>query len=299
MDRLSRPQYPLIANVAFEAFSCYRFHDQEVSEQALSVLIADVSVSCDSDTYSSHVVPLAWTAIFIYCFGFLALSAMLLCCARTAILSGHPTRLSTSIRFLYKEYEPWVFWWELIEMARRLTLVGIFVLFERGSVTQLILATGFCASYLMIQTACNPFHDMSEDYLANGCSFALLVVFLCCIVLKLGTLTEQADVQAVIAQEQQRNFRIPSAALSLVLFVSVVVAIVVSSVVLCVQLAKERARVRREAASNKLPTCKWKLADGQQYVAFLSHYKVEAGAQVGSLSLLPASRHPHAPSCTQ
>jgi len=55
-------------------------------------------------------------------------------------------------------------------------------------------------------------------------------------------------------------------------------AIVVSSIVLVVQLAMDSARVRREAAA-KLPTCKWRLADGQQYVAFLSHYKVEAGAQ--------------------
>ena len=38
--------------------------------------------------------------------------------------------------FLHSEYKPYVYWWELVEMLRRLVLVGLFVLYERGSLMQ-------------------------------------------------------------------------------------------------------------------------------------------------------------------
>jgi hypothetical protein len=108
---------------------------------------------------------------------------------------------------------------------------------------------------------------------------ARLLDFLCCIVFKLGTLTEQSSVQAAMSDEQYRDFSIPSTTPSIILSACVLGALVVSSVILVAQLAMARARMRREAAA-KLPTCEWQLAEGQQYIAFLSHYKVEAGAQV-------------------
>ena len=36
--------------------------------------------------------------------------------------------------------------------------------------------------------------------------------------------------------------------------------------------------MRREAAT-RLPTCEWRLPKGQLYSCFLSHFKVEAGAE--------------------
>ena len=49
----------------------------------------------------------------------------------------------------------------LMEMSRRLVLVGVMVLVYRGSVTQLVLATVFCAIYLTIQMEVRP----SEDHI--------------------------------------------------------------------------------------------------------------------------------------
>ena len=128
----------------------------------------------------------------IYCFGLFALNAMLLFLARKPILAKRPTAtpLSRAIRFLYREYEPWAFWWELMEMARRLVLVGIFVLIQRGSIVQIVLGTIFSAVYLLLQMQAAPFHDTGDDYLANGASFSLVVFFICCLVFKAGSLAE-------------------------------------------------------------------------------------------------------------
>ena len=106
--------YPLIANVAFEAFSCY-----PPFEDGTTFLIADVSIRCDleSEEYQS-IWAAAWLAIAVYAFGLLALSAALLYHERKAILKQKPTPLSRAIRFLYREYEPWAFWWELVSRPR-------------------------------------------------------------------------------------------------------------------------------------------------------------------------------------
>ena len=96
--------YPLVTNVAFEAFPCHEFAD------GTRWLKVDVSIECSSPLYTDEVVPLAWAAIIVYPIGLIALNATLLGCARKAIINRRQTVLSTAIAFLHKEYEPQFFW---------------------------------------------------------------------------------------------------------------------------------------------------------------------------------------------
>ena len=52
--------------------------------------------------------------------------------------------------------EPWAYWWELVEMVRRVVLVGFFILPNRGSITQLVLGTVFSAIFLLFVTQVGP-----------------------------------------------------------------------------------------------------------------------------------------------
>ena len=117
--------YPIVTNVAFEGFSCYEFVEG-------SWLISDAAVDCNASEYSS-VVAVAWLAIVFHPIGLLILNAMLLFAA-AAILSRRPALLSDAISFLITS-TPHLWWWELVEMMRRLVLVGLFVLLQRGSIT--------------------------------------------------------------------------------------------------------------------------------------------------------------------
>ena len=54
---------------------------------------------------------MAWAVITLYPLGLLAISAALLFSARAAIHSGRHTPLSSSLQFLYREFEPPFFWW--------------------------------------------------------------------------------------------------------------------------------------------------------------------------------------------
>jgi hypothetical protein len=122
---------------------------------------------------------------------------------------------------------------QLVEMARRLFLIGVMVLVMRGSVTQLVIATVMCAVYLLLQTEASPFEDigggsrcglicrppcgieaiprgagissrfLADNFLASSCSFALVIFFVCCIMFKLATLTELRELQERMSVEQR------------------------------------------------------------------------------------------------
>ena len=165
--------YPLATNTAFDAFPCYEFADGS------RWLKADVAIDCDSATYKHDVVLTAWAAVVIYPVGLVVLNASLLFCARKAIVSKRETTLSKAIEFLHKEYEPHIFWWELVEMIRRFVLIGIMIVVYNGSMLQLTIGT-LCASILLFfQVQAAPFVDDADDYLAAASSFSLLVLFLC------------------------------------------------------------------------------------------------------------------------
>ena len=91
--------YPIVTNVAFEAFSCFEFEGDS------SWLIADVSIQCGT---AEHVQAqsLAWVAIALYPIGLLLLNTTLLRHARRAIEFGPRTELSKALAFLHSEYKP-------------------------------------------------------------------------------------------------------------------------------------------------------------------------------------------------
>jgi hypothetical protein len=105
-------------------------------------------------------------------------------------------------------YEPHWYWWECLEMVRRLVLVGVMVLVSRGSVSQLVIATAVCAVYLLLQMQVAPFESLADDFLATGCSFALLIFFACCVMFKIATLTEVSDLRERMSIEQRSDVRI-------------------------------------------------------------------------------------------
>ena len=137
ITRLLFVLYPLVTNVAFEAFSCYDFDgDAAVSNSTVqSFLVSDVSVPCYREEHGT-ITGVAWLALFLYPLGIICIFAALLLHARKAILAKRPTLLSQAVRFLYREYQPDFYYWEIMEMLRRVVLVGFMVLVQRGTIVQ-------------------------------------------------------------------------------------------------------------------------------------------------------------------
>ena len=104
--------FPLVSSRAFQAFDCEEF------DGGTHFLRVDYSLDCDDNEYG-RVVYLAWVAISLYPIGIPLLYLALLLSARKAILTEQPTALSRSLTFLYQDYAPSMYWWEVVEISKK------------------------------------------------------------------------------------------------------------------------------------------------------------------------------------
>ena len=280
--------YPIVTNIAFEAFSCYDF------EGGRSWLIADVAIECNTGSHDLAQA-LAWTAVAMYPMGLILLNAWLLYSAREAIRSERPTSLSRALRFLHGDLKPHLFWWELMEMGRRFILIGLFVVwpFHQGQVMQLALASLVAMAYLLMQSQAAPYRNQFDNSLALSCSFSLSTLLLCCIFYKILSLTELEAMQARMSIEQRDDFSIGAAMLTFVFVLCTFGALAFTAVVLTIQLEQDRR--------HRLHGFRWTLdghavvpplLDDGEFHTFLSHNWATGQDQARTIKILLVSLCP-------
>ena len=71
-------------------------------------------------------------------------------------------------------------------MVLRLSLVGFFVRFDPGSLTQLVLGMLTSFVFLLVQMQASPYVHKLDAYLALSCSASMSIFFLCCIIFKVS-----------------------------------------------------------------------------------------------------------------
>ena len=273
--RLLFVMYPIVSTAAHKSFACYSF------ENGAGYLVADVSIICGSPEHDA-VRQLAWVAIALYPIGNLLLVSGLLWCARAAICSRQPTKLSAAISWLWEEYTPEAFFWEPMEMGRRFILVGIFVVapYDRGSVMQLILATTFCLVYLTLQLQASPYRRLPDNYVALGCSFCLVAFFLAATLYKYLVLLQLRQIQTAMSIELIFQYAMSPTLLTQVLLSCCLGCIAVSAAILIVQMSHDRIVQLREQRASRARRLKFKASSAEvngsrlppgHFHAFLSH----------------------------
>ena len=228
--------YPIVTTVAFESFPCTGDYGA-----VGRWLTADVSIRCDSQAYR-QLGAVAWIAIAIYPVGLLVSYALLLLRAREAIVSSSPTPLSQALAFLHREYRPNFWWWELVDMLRRLLLVGFAVVVLPGSINQLALALLLALLCLVLQLQAAPFRILSDGYLATGASFFLVLLLASCIVLKTAALTELPGVRERLSPSLASDYSVRGIVLSAALLLSIIGSLLLGTLLLSQQVAAARAR---------------------------------------------------------
>jgi hypothetical protein len=117
---------PSTSTMIFKTFLCDPIEINQFAndtDRYRSYLHDDLSLSCDSDEYfRTKGVALAFS--FVWPVGVPIMYAVLLWASRKALLAGVQTKLSQATAFLSGDYEPFAFWWEPVEMCRKLTLTG-------------------------------------------------------------------------------------------------------------------------------------------------------------------------------
>ena len=145
-------------------------------------------------------------------------------------------------------------------MARRLILVGLMVL-AQDSMMQITMGTLLAATFLLFQVQAVPYREMSDAFLANAASFALVVVFVIMYAFKDYEFVGLPDITAKMSKEQRTYYVVPQGLLTLVLVACTVGALVLSFVLFLVQLAMERARRRAEQRANRARRLRNKITD--------------------------------------
>ena len=141
--------------------------------------------------------------------------------------------------------------WELVETGKRLLLASFFALpfMGHGTLVQLIAAIICQIIFFVLQVYVAPFKKPSDNYWAHTANVMLLLVFFCCIVLKMDVLVEVTE--GALTQEMQHNYQIPIGTITIILFFSMLFLLGATLLILTQTLAELRQQ----------PLLRWK-SDG-------------------------------------
>lgn len=179
---------PTASRGIFTAWRCESFGYNDVRDERRSFLVADWSIECGDPSHRSLVL-LGWALLAVWPVGVFVCYTVLLARSGHAIRTERLSHLANCIRFLWADYEPRYFFWELLDMARKLSLTS-FILFvdqEHGStkVLRLFLAALVSAVYLLVLCLARPMRRADSLYLAATANLFLMLAFLSGIVIKL------------------------------------------------------------------------------------------------------------------
>ena len=138
----------------------------------------DASVECGSEDHES-ITDLAIGFIVLWPVGSIVLFMSLLAACYKPLQAKTPTALTRATAFLHREYETTYFWWEAVELTRKLVLTGFVLLIpEERAFLRLVVATLVCSCYAVALAAVRPYKRVGDDVLAVATSLVLLLLFL-------------------------------------------------------------------------------------------------------------------------
>ena len=241
MLRVSFLAFPAVSSLAFKAFptGC---DDLDVDDDlvGVAVLKADVAVTCwgADGVYTEEyerIHSLAILAILAYpVFVPLAYFA-LFWRVRHSVWLEKPSELARSISFLTSEYSPTFFFWELIEVFKKLILVGVMSVVMPGSISQLVVGFVIVLTFLVALMTARPYKRAEDDVIALAANFGLVMFFFFSLILKFQTLTEA--VTESLTGQLARTFAIDNGTNTALLLVSTLGALVLGATMIVVETA--------------------------------------------------------------
>jgi hypothetical protein len=195
--------YPGICNEAFSIFNCRRL------DGGIRVLESDYRISCNDDnhTYYQFVssVVIVTFSVGMPC----SLVVMMLrriedygsgtdsdrfVARRVADeMKIEDTEAADAIRdvntgreysFLVNSFKPRYYFWEGVDMIRKLILVGLLVVVGRGSVAQLFVAVVVSVALLAMQLVLQPYKHAEDNLFKAGVEIHICLTVTCALVLK-------------------------------------------------------------------------------------------------------------------
>jgi hypothetical protein len=183
--------YPGLANRIVTVYKCRLIGGKDY-------LVADYSVVCWEGAHMQMVVA-NFFFLGAYVIGMPLIMFLAMYMNRETIKSDpkneHMLKMYGS---MYKAYEPDYWFFEILEMMRKLVLTAGLVLVSPGSTAQIFLGILVCFFYCCATMNMKPLLDDNDDYLSQAASVQLFMTLLTGLVLKVDVSSEGRYEQMVV-----------------------------------------------------------------------------------------------------
>ena len=98
--------------------------------------------------------------------------------------------LEDALRSVYAPFKPQFFYFELVDLARKLLLLGVIVFVSPGSLLQILTGMAIAACVLTIEVHAAALRVPSDGHFASVAGLGILMVLIACFMQRLGELTD-------------------------------------------------------------------------------------------------------------
>ena len=224
---------PSVSNSIFDAIRCQSFLSNDNTGNSNSYLLADRSIKCDeSDDMYEELLTIFWVFFALWPVLMPMLCGGILWYIRKSIMTDCITNLSDACGFLWRDYRKEMMAWELIDIARKITLTGLvlFIDIEKGSekLLRVVIAAVISTTYLGLLALARPYKRTDDLHLSFLSVILQIACFLMGIVIQICNKGEEIC-QGLIGSFDSYNASLLAVALTGgMLFVSVLVLIFLS-----------------------------------------------------------------------
>ena len=262
---------PAISARIFSTFFCSSFGEDDGSDRQRYFLHADLSVECFVDGYSALVAQAA-LLIVLWPIAVPAAFFALLYVSRRGV--GQSTEsLARAVSFLYAEYRDELYYWELLEQMRKLTLTGYLLLIPpKYDVFRLVCAILISIGHATLLLAARPYKDASNTVTALMLSVTIVFVLLSVLLVSIASGLPEDLAKEIFGFESA--FPIAMTVLGVNLMVVAVVPLVVLFQLRVESRTQASRRLRFVLDSSEVamaPPGHAASPDGDRYHLFLSH----------------------------
>ena len=175
-----------------------------------SVLYADYSVDCGSVEYMT-IFTTCLALVVIWPIGVPGTLLYMMWKEKADILSEDEDVLA-KFGFALGDYNIRHWYWEVLELGRKLMLSGLIGLFQRGSIAQTVLATLVSFFFFAVTVRAQPFQSRHLNLIKVMSETQLFVILLCCVVLQTN---EQGFATEVITEEDYGTIQVVATVMAL------------------------------------------------------------------------------------
>jgi hypothetical protein len=167
--------FTFVSQTFFQGFACEQLGPEE------SYLAVDFQVSCESNEYIAFVV-LGFAGVMSVPIGIPSLMLLVLLKNGSDIRSGGASY--QRYQFVVGDYKPQFFFWDTLEMLRKVFITGLIMFVSPGSLMQLVVALIFCLGFLTSTAWLQPYGAPAANMFKVGAESTLSLTLTLAVMLR-------------------------------------------------------------------------------------------------------------------